>query len=200
MVATISYTDGSLPLARRRLGDAVHALADPQPTMIRGAYRWTDPLYVALRGSLRGSKTGRTGVLRSAPCRIEILSLLIAIDQMVSSWEAGKATLDRLHQHAGRPWRPQDCELIDAHCDQLERWVVEGARLLADRPRVYLVGVPCPRCGAASSYHRSGGECIRRPALRISEDGCLCEGCGAFWGPDRFHWLARLLGCPALPA
>jgi hypothetical protein len=36
--------------------------------------------------------------------------------------------------------------------------------------------------------------------LRVSESGCRCLACGASWGPDRFHWLARLLGCPALPA
>jgi hypothetical protein len=199
MVATISCTDGPLPLAKRRLSDAVAALVDPQPATINGAYLFTDPLYTALRGSLRGSKSGRTGALRSAPCKVEILSWLIVVDQTVSGWEPGKTTLNRLHQHAARSFRPQDCALIDAHSGQLERWAVEGERLLADAPRVYLVGVPCPRCGAASSYHRSGGECIRRPALRVSEDGCSCEGCGAFWGPDRFHWLARLLGCPALP-
>jgi hypothetical protein len=200
LVPTIPSPDGALPLATRRLADGVHALADPQPTTIRGAYLFTDPLYLSLRGALRGSKNSRTGALRSAPCRIEILSLLIAIDTTVSGWEPGKTTLDRLHEHAARSFRPQDCALIDEHCGQLEHWAVEGERLLADAPRVYLVGTPCPRCGATSSYHRSSGECIRRPALRVAEDGCSCEGCGAFWGPDRFHWLARLLGCPALPA
>jgi hypothetical protein len=63
MVATISYTDGPLPLAKRRLGDAVHALADPQPVAINGAYLWTDSVYIGLRGALRGSKTGSSGLV-----------------------------------------------------------------------------------------------------------------------------------------
>ncbi len=41
---------------------------------------------------------------------------------------------------------------------------------------------------------------MRVRALRVSEAGCACGACGAFWPPDRFEWLARLLGCPALPA
>jgi hypothetical protein len=76
MVATISYTDGPLPLAKRRLGDAVHALADPRPVAINGAYLWTDSVYIGLRGALRGSKTGSSGLVRSAPCRIENLDAL----------------------------------------------------------------------------------------------------------------------------
>jgi hypothetical protein len=200
MVATISCTDGPLPSARRRLGDAVHALADPQPVAINGAYLWADSVYVGLRGALRGSKTGRTGVLRSAPCRIEILTLCVEIDTTVAGWEPGKTTPDRLHQHAARSFRPQDCALIDAHCGRIERWVLSAAELLAEEPRVYL-RVACPRCSASFAYHRDGaGERIRTRALRVSESGCRCLACGASWGPDRFHWLARLLGCPALPA
>ncbi|MGZ3303989.1 MAG: DUF7340 domain-containing protein [Isosphaeraceae bacterium] len=34
----------------------------------------------------------------------------------------------------------------------------------------------------------------------MSETGCTCLGCGAFWEPSEFHWLARLLGCAPLPA
>ncbi len=37
-------------------------------------------------------------------------------------------------------------------------------------------------------------------ALRVSEDGARCEACWAFWSPNQFHWLARLLGCEPLPA
>ncbi|MGZ4530362.1 MAG: DUF7340 domain-containing protein [Mycobacterium sp.] len=55
---------------------------------------------------------------------------------------------------------------------------------------------PC----AHFAYHRGGfGEWVRARALRVSETGCKCLTCGAFWEPERFHWLARLLGCAALP-
>jgi hypothetical protein len=198
-VVAITNTDGPLALARRRLGDAVAALADPQAVAVNGAYLWADSTYVALRGALRGSKSGRTGALRSAPCRIEILTLCVEIDTTVAGWEPGKTTPDRLHQHAARSFRPQDCALIDQHCGQVERWVLAAAELLAAEPRVYL-HARCPRCAAADAYHRDGaGERVRTRALRVSESGCRCLACGASWGPERFHWLARLLGCPALP-
>jgi hypothetical protein len=61
--------------------------------------------------------------------------------------------------------------------------------------------LPCPRCGARFAYRRdSTGESVRVWALRASVDGCMCLACRALWPPDQFDWLARLLGCPALPA
>jgi hypothetical protein len=41
---------------------------------------------------------------------------------------------------------------------------------------------------------------VRVRALRVSETGCKCSACGAFWPPERFEWLARLRGCEPLPA
>jgi hypothetical protein len=88
----------------------------------------------------------------------------------------------------------------DAHCGRIERWVLAAAELLAAEPRVYL-HTPCPRCAQGFAYHRDGAdERVRTRALRVDASGCRCLACGATWSPDRFHWLARLLGCPALPA
>lgn len=56
--------------------------------------------------------------------------------------------------------------------------------------------VPCPRCGEKFAYHRDGtGERVRVHALRVSETGCRCLECQAYWPPERFGLLARLLGC-----
>ena len=77
---------------------------------------------------------------------------------------------------------------------QLERWARTAVELLADHPKVFL-HEPCPRCGARHAYHDSGGEQVRSWALKVSETGCVCLACGAFWGPERFGLLARLLGC-----
>ncbi len=107
----------------------------------------------------------------------------------------GKTTVDRLHQLTARGWRPQDCLAIDDYRAQLERWVLTAAELLAEHPRVFL-HVACPRCGARTAYRTdSGGEQVRSWALRVSENGCKCSACGAFWPSDRFEWLAWLLGC-----
>jgi hypothetical protein len=82
----------------------------------------------------------------------------------------------------------------------IQRWVMAATELLAETPKVFL-DVPCPSCGARFAYRRNGsGELVRTRALRVDEDGCTCLACSASWPPDRFEWLARLLGCPALPA
>lgn len=119
----------------------------------------------------------------------------------VAGWEPhGKTTIERLHQLAARTWRPMDCDLIDGYSGTIEAWVVAGAELLAPAPRVYLPR-PCPRCSQNFAYHRSiGGELVRTRALRVSDEGASCGSCGAHWGPDRFHWLAKLLGFAELPS
>lgn len=56
--------------------------------------------------------------------------------------------------------------------------------------------VPCPRCEMSFAYRRDGaGDPVRVRALRVSETGCTCLACGAFFEPERFEWLARLIGC-----
>jgi hypothetical protein len=203
-VAVISQ-DGPLALARRQLENAVAALADPVPVWDGGVCRWAPAVYSSLRRELSGGRRpiGRRGRLGSrSPCHIGMLDLIVDIDAPVGAWEPGaKGTVDRLHQLAGRGWRPQDCPVIDGYTAQLQRWVVAAAELLGPEPRVYL-RQPCPSCGARHAYRRGGGagEHVRAPALRVSEIGCRCGACGASWDPDQFHWLARLLGCPALPA
>jgi hypothetical protein len=203
MVATISYTDGPLPLAKRRLGDAVAALADPQPVVIASVYRWQTPIYLELRHALNGSKTYRTGVQRSLlPCRVDVLALVIDIDRTSTGWlpDGKGGTLGRLHQLAGKAWRPQDCDLLAGYTDRLECWVLTAAELLRPTARVFLVDTPCPCCGARSAYVRNAdGERARQPALKVSEDGAVCGACKARWNPGQFGLLARLLGCPPLP-
>ena len=118
----------------------------------------------------------------------------------MAAWEPGKDTIGRLHQLTEHGYRPQDSDRLDSYSSRIERWALAAAELLAAEPRVYL-RVPCPRCSASFACHRDGAdERVRTRALRVSESGCRCLACGASWGPDRFHWLARLLGCPALPA
>jgi transposase InsO family protein len=192
--------DGPLPLARQRLADAVYSLADPQPVSINGVYRWAPAPYNAMRGALRSSMRYRTALFNSrSPCRTDVLAWVIDVDRVVASWAPDKGdTVDRLHQLAARGWRPQDCAVIDCYTGRIEGWVLVAAELLADTPKVFLE-FACPNCGSRFAYHRNSGEDVRRRALRVSEDGCWCGACGAFWPPDRFHFLAKLLGCPSLP-
>ncbi|MGB8503512.1 DUF7340 domain-containing protein [Mycobacterium sp.] len=85
-------------------------------------------------------------------------------------------------------------------CDQLGRWALSAAELLGEQIRVFLQ-FPCPRCGESFAYRRDDmGEWVRTRTLKVSESGCKCLRCGAGWPPEKFEWLARLLGCEPLPA
>jgi len=133
--------------------------------------------------------------------RIDVLTLLVAIDTAVAEWEPGEkgGTVDRLHALASRKFRPQDCRLLDDYSGRLEGWVISAAELLGDRALSVPLRLPCPSCGARYARRRINGEMTRVDALRLTEGGCECAECRATWTPDAFHFLARLLGCESLP-
>jgi hypothetical protein len=120
--------------------------------------------------------------------------------QMVGGVTPGKGgTVDRLHALTGRGWRPQDSQLLDGYCHTIERWVLAAAELLGDRQVAVSLRLACPSCGEQYAYRHGGDEWVRSWALRLTEDGCSCQVCRAFWPPREFEWLARLLGCEPLP-
>ncbi len=195
----MAIADGPLGPARRQLQDAVAALIDPIPVHTADGYRWQPALYADLRSGLTGQSARRRALQQRsrAPLRIEVLALLVEIDDTAARWDPdGKDTTERLRAVAARAWRPQDVGLLERYRDELLRWTQAATELLTPTPRVFLP-MPCPRCSAAVAYHRSGtGERVRTRALQVSETGCQCLACGAFWEPERFEWLARLLECP----
>jgi len=193
-----------LALATRRLRDAVAALADPVPVWDAGVCRWSDPLYLRLRDSLKGSKqVGRRQVPDSRlPCRTDILTLVIDIDMTVAEWQPeGDGALDRLERLRQHSWAPADCELLDGYHLQLERWALAAVEFLGDKPPTVSLRLPCPSCGRRFYYRRNqAGENVRSWCLQVSEEGCRCQVCKAAWLPEQLEFLARLLGLPALPA
>lgn len=192
-----------LPGARRRLGDAVAALADPQPVWIGGACRWQDALYTRLRDALQPRhQAGRRQVPGSrAPCRTDILSMVIDVDMTVALWQPdGDGAVDRLHRLRDTRWTPEDCEQIAEHTTQIRSWACKAVELLGDRPATVALRLPCPACGRSHVPGRNtAGEPIRRWALSVSEVGARCAGCDTAWPPERFGILAQLLGLPPLP-
>lgn len=192
-----------LKLSLRRLREAVHALVEPIPVWDGGTCRWSDALYWRLRRSLRGQprQSGRRVPDSRPPCRTDVLTLLIDIDMTAAEWEPhGKGTIERLRQIAAQDRRPQDCELLDAYSATVEAWAVRAAELLGDKPPEVALRLPCPSCGVRFIHRHANGENVRAWALRVSEDGARCQACEATWQPEQFEFLARLLGCPALPA
>ncbi len=201
----MSESEQPLVLSQRRLREAIHALAEPIPVWDGGVCRWSDAVYWRLRGSLRGQPTrsGRRVPDSRLPCRADVLTLLIAIDMTAAEWEPnGKGTVERLRQVAAQDRRPQDCELLDGISATVEAWTLKAVELLGDKSPEVALRLPCPSCGSRFVYRNHNGENVRSWALRVSEDGarCLAPKCEATWPSDQLEWLARLLGCPALPA
>jgi hypothetical protein len=94
--------DGPLAVSRRRLDDAVRALADPTPIAVDGCYRWSEPLYAQLRQALSDDTLrGRRVCHSKLPCRADVLAWLIDVDTTVARWEPdAKTTIERLHHLA----------------------------------------------------------------------------------------------------
>jgi len=199
----VSHDDGPLALSRRRLSDAVHAFADPLPIFEAGTYRTIPPVYVRLRGALRGAtaRLGRMVPSSRPPCHTRVLSLLVDIDQAAAEWEPDQPdTVARLRAAAERDRRPQDCSLLDAYTACVEGWTLEAVEVLGDNPPEVALRLPCPSCGKRFVYRLSAGENVRTAALRVSEAGARCLACRASWEPGQLEFLAKLLGLPALPA
>lgn len=193
------HDDGPLPIARKRLADAVGNLVDPKPEWHAGQFQWIGSVYDRLRGNLRGRAAGSGRRLMPGsrlPCRLNALSLLCEIDQAAGDWNSEeKTTADRLKQLAARDWRPQDCEKLDEYSRRIEQWVVSASEILGGAVRVYLPQ-PCPHCGTEWVYQRDrhSGETVRRRALLVTEQGAVCGKCKASWEPSQLTFLARLLG------
>jgi hypothetical protein len=112
-----STPDKPLAMALRRLRGAVNALTEPIPVWDGGVCRWSDAVYLRLRGSLRGAPTRPLRLVPDSrlPCGADVLTLLIDIDQTAAVWETnGKGTVERLRQVSEQNRRPQDCELRTA--------------------------------------------------------------------------------------
>jgi hypothetical protein len=205
--------DGDLVGALRRLGDAISALTDPRAEVADGKTHWLDSYYIELRDALPGDQGSGHGVARSLPALwLDALDLLTEIDTAVRCWEPTDPGFDgdlteeptpptilRLrvierHGCRGRSWRPQDTSKVEQIAGNIESWVASIKSLLTPVP-AWTLPSPCPSCNTATVYRKdAAGELIRRPALQIGPQGCVCAKCHATWAPEYFTHLARVLG------
>ncbi|GFG74739.1 DUF7341 domain-containing protein [Mycobacterium botniense] len=194
--------------ARRQLDYAISALIDPKPQHTGTRIVWLDSLYDQLREAVPGTKRDRTGIAASQPpAWIDALDLLREIDATVAHWEpswpqnhrnpAGLSTpvtILRLRAIQSRKWRPHDVADIHDKTGAIRKWAERITNMLTDTPVKHLPAA-CPACGKKTIYrHDSAGELVRQPALQITTAGCVCQHCRTTWGPERFLFLAKVLG------
>lgn len=193
--------DGNLPAALKTLGDAIHRLTGPQSRFMDGALHWASSRYMQLQESLHGEQVnaGTGGGSKSRPpFWTDAHDLLQEIDEAVACWQPAYTgvppTVGRLKWIEARKWRPQDCRQIEQITGAVAEWAAQIDALL-DPPKRWTLPYPCPSCEETIVYRRdSGGDRVRQQALQISEQGCTCVACKAYWPPEKFTWLGRVLG------
>ncbi|GFG74710.1 hypothetical protein MBOT_20750 [Mycobacterium botniense] len=100
----------------------------------------------------------------------------------------------RLRAIQSRKWRPHDVADIHDKTGAIRKWAERITNMLTDTPVKHLPAA-CPACGKKTIYrHDSAGELVRQPALQITTAGCVCQHCRTTWGPERFLFLAKVLG------
>lgn len=201
MTPNAHHRDGSLPAALSALDDALYRLIGPQSHIIHGKPIHGPSRYMQLWDATEGeqSNTGGGGGSKSRPPMwVDSFDKLREIDDTVSVWQPAftgvPPTVGRLKCLRNRSWRPQDCHQLEQITAAVASWATEIDALL-NPPRRWTHSAPCPACNTATVYRRdSAGEMVRQPALQIGVEGCHCTKCRAYWAPDRFVWLARLIG------
>lgn len=132
------------------------------------------------------------------PVFVDALDLQREIDDTVKRWcRHGDTTPERLRRIAAGRWRPQDVQHLEHVSAELDRWTHAISALLDPEP-VKSVSAACPACGARYVYKQHAGEQVRQPALQlIAETGCTCQACRAYWSPQHYLLLAKVLGIDA---
>ena len=181
------------------LTDAVDGLAAPQPRHHGGVLIWAPSRYTQLRGALSGGRRPggrrRSGWSTTAPCWVDSLKLLLAIDSRTAEITRARGdTRALLEGLAVARWRVQDVHLIEAITGEILGWVKAVDDLFSSHP-IYLPD-PCPECRQSWTHRwNDEGMRVRAPALAVTvEQGCVCQSCHATWGLDRLVFLGRVLG------
>jgi hypothetical protein len=188
----------SLPAAVEKLYRAVSRLVDEQKQLVDGAILAAPSLYEQLVDAV--AATARRASFRSVHRSMPVIwadafDVARDIDDAVREWcPEGHSTPQRLRSLASAKWRPQDAQTVGDMVARVEAWTAKIAALLApEKPKS--ISAPCPACGETRVYRKdSAGETVRQPALQITTQGCVCAACDTTWGPERFLFLAKVLG------
>lgn len=190
--------DGNIQAARTRLGRAVQKLCAPRPLIHYHHTLYAPSLYQCLQSDLAGTQGDtRTPAKSLPPIWLDASMLLQDIDTQTIKWAPIPGdTPQRLQRMASQTFRPQDTDTVNSMAGTVDGWSESVMNLLDPESRKYISGAACPSCGKQTVYRKdSAGETVRQPALKlVVSQGCTCQCCGAFWAPDKFLFLGRLLG------
>ena len=195
--------------AATELADAIHALFSFRLTTIPGdppRITRLESRYQEVRDSIAGQQGTQTGsIARSMPpLWVDATDWLRRVDHETADQITATrttSTSDRWLSQLDVQWRPQDTPLLQRWTTTLETWAHQADQLLGTATTALPVRAACPACGRRWHYRRdTAGDIVRVDALSITRGvGCSCAGCRAKWPEERYEWLARVIGCDALP-
>lgn len=189
--------DGNIKAAQTRLGRAVQKLTGPRMLIHYDKTLYAPSLYLTLKSDLAGTQGDtRTPAKSLPPLWIDACQLLQDIDRKTIRWCPRPGdTPARLQLISFQKWRPQDTDAVHAIAGIVEHWCESILHLLNPDASKYITAA-CPQCERQTVHRKdSAGEVVRQPALKlVANQGCTCQACGAFWAPDRYLFLCRLLG------
>ena len=190
--------DGNIVAAKRRLQSAVHKLTAPRPGQFQRTIVYAPSLYQCLINELAGTQgETRTPAKSLPPLWLDAVQLRTDIDRQVSRWcRKPGTTPTRLGVLSEKSWRPQDTDHVNLMSHMVSQWCETILTLLEPAKTVPIPDAACPSCDKRLVYRRdSAGEMVRQAALKIVvNQGCTCQACGAYWAPEKFLFLSRLLG------
>ena len=190
-------TDGNIQAARTRLGRAVQRLTAPRPTHLNDTTRFQPSLYNCLKSDLAGTQGDtRTPAKSLPPIWVDASMLLRDIDVQTIKWAPIPGdTPARLQRISFQTFRPQDTDFVSGIARTVDGWCESITGLLDPEGHKY-ISAACPSCGKETVYRKdSAGDIVRQPALKlVVSQGCTCQACNAFWAPEKFMFLGRLLG------
>lgn len=204
---TTPELDGNIQAATTHLHHIINTLINPQWAIADKHPAEIPSLYHQLYDSAAGQQgSGNHTPKSTPPLWIDAEMLLTRIDTTArKAWPpttphptlnpTEPPTIHRLTWLTHQTWRPQDTTLITDIANQLEQFTAD-ADMLLNPTRRWTLPNPCPACQTAVVYRRdTAGDTIRQPALQITDTGCQCQKCRTVWSPDKYIFLARLLGC-----
>ena len=190
--------DGNIQAARTKLDRAVKRLTEKRMGVYHDCTLYAPSLYDALKSDLAGTQGDtRTPAKSLPPIWLDASMLRTDIDTQTLKWMAVPGnTPQRLQLLNAKTWRPQDTEQVTKMAGTVDTWCEAIMNLLDPQDRKFIAGAACPSCGRKIVYRKdSAGDTVRQPALKlVVSQGCTCQACGAYWAPDKFMFLGRLLG------
>lgn len=189
--------DGNIQAARTRLGRAVQRLTGPRTAVYHDRTLFCPSLYAQLVSDVAGTQgDNRTPAKSLPPVWIDAVQLVHTIDGQVQDWVRRPGdTPHRLQLLAFNTWRPQDTTMVNGIATKVDGWCDTIVNLLTPEATKH-ISAPCPSCGREKVFRRdSAGETVQQPALKVVTNvGCTCQHCQAFWAPDKYLFLCKLLG------